>query len=271
MSDINESQEPTIGVMSVATNLYFDYWKKMVLSADKHSVKSDRVTFFVFTEQIDKIEKFSNTLKNVEVKGIEISPYGWPEATLLRYQIFCDSYENMKTDILMHLDADMFIASNPWKIIKQLLNKNQVCLIQHPGFWRDKGMQRLLFYMVRPLMAYRDLRMKLKLGGIGAWETHTSSLAFVPREFRNNYYCGGTWFGRREKIGIMMEKLSNQVSDDSKNGVIAKWHDESHLNQWATQNRHSFYSPELCFDETYPQLRKLKPQIIAVRKKEKTR
>lgn len=243
----------------------------MVQSADELSTESDHITFYVFTEQIEKIKDFSKSLNNVEVKGFEISPYGWPDATLLRYKIFSDFFSEMKNEILMHLDADMFIASTPWKNIKKLAGKDEICLIQHPGFWRDKGKQRLKFYILHPLIAYKDLRMKVNLGGIGAWETRATSQAYVPRKDRNRYFCGGTWFGPRLAIGEMMRVLSNQVADDNENFVIAKWHDESHLNKWATQNSHIYSSPELCFDETYPQLKRITPRIIAVRKKAKTR
>ena len=271
MLEINESRGPSIGVMTVATNIYFDYWQKMVISADERSTQSDQITFFVFTEQIQKIDAFSKTLKNVKVIGFRITPYGWPDATLLRYQIFRDHYLKMDADVLMHLDADMIFASNPWKNIRRLVANNQICLIQHPGFWRNKGLSRVIFYLKNPLTIYRDLRMKISLGGIGAWETRPQSEAFVPRKLRRMYFCGGTWFGPRRAIREMLEELSGQVSDDKKIDVIAKWHDESHLNKWAVQKSFNTSSPELCFDETYPQLKKMTPSIIAVRKKEKTR
>ena len=70
MLEIKESQGPSIGVMTVATNIYFDYWQKMVISADKRSTQTDQITFFVFTEQIQKIDAFSKTLKNVKLLAL---------------------------------------------------------------------------------------------------------------------------------------------------------------------------------------------------------
>ena len=271
MPELKESQSPSIGVMSVATNIYFEYWKKMVESADRHTVRSDRITFYVFTEQIGKVQKFADSLSNVDVVGFEISPYGWPDATLLRYSIFIQQYSMMRTDALMHLDADMIIVSNPWKKVKELIDNNEICLILHPGYWRKKSFPGLVFYIAHPLIAYKDLRMKIRVGGIGAWETRPESSAFVPKAARKQYFCGGNWFGPRDVIGKMLQALSNQVSTDSKKNVVAHWHDESHLNLWATVNAHNSYSPELCYDETYPQLKKLTPSIIAVRKIEMTR
>jgi hypothetical protein len=257
--------------MSVATNIYFEYWKKMVESADKNTVRTDRITFFVFTEQVEKVQEFADSLNNVDVRGFEISPYGWPDATLLRYHIFDQHYSSMITDILMHLDADMFFVSNPWERIRQSISKNEICLVLHPGYWRIKGFSGSIFYMIHPIIAYKDFRMKIRLGGIGAWETRPESAAYVPKESRKHYFCGGSWFGPRESIGNLLQVLSNQVSADGKSELIAKWHDESHLNQWATVNEHNSSSPELCFDETYAQLKNLTPSIIAVRKIEMTR
>jgi hypothetical protein len=271
VSELKEPQLLSIGVMSVATNIYFEYWKKMVESADKHSVRSDRITFFVFTEQVEKLQKFADSLSNVDVQGFEISPYGWPDATLLRYHIFTQRYSAMTTDVLMHLDADMIFVSNPWARIRQLLYKNEICLVLHPGYWRIKGFDGLIFYMTHPIIAYKDFRMKIRLGGVGAWETRPDSAAFVPKEFRKQYYCGANWFGLRKSIGNLLKVLSDQVLLDRKNNVIAQWHDESHLNRWAASNAHNSCSPELCFDESYSQLKKLSPCIIAVRKIEKTR
>lgn len=256
--------------MTVATNIYFDYWKRMVISADERSNQSDRITFYVFTEQVQRIDEFSDTLRNVEVRGYEVGPYGWPDATILRYQIFSKNFSKMKTNILMHLDADMILASNPWESVRRLVANEKICLIQHPGYWRSKGLQGVVFYLMHPLTALKDLYMKISLGGLGAWETRPQSKAFVPRGSRKQYFCGATWFGPREVIREMLDELSYQVSDDRKINLIAKWHDESHLNEWAIENRHNTSSPELCFDETYPQLKKLIPSIIAVRKNKET-
>ena len=68
-----------------------------------------------------------------------------------------------------------------------------------------------------------------------------------------------------------MEDLAQKVSEDSSNGVMAKWHDESHLNKWSSQNQHEVLGPNFCFDTTYPQLIDLQPLILAIRKDELTR
>ncbi len=261
----------TVGVMSVATNLYLDYWKSMVQSAEIISKPEDEVTFFVFTDNLSEAEIFARGLKNVKVRAFEINPYRWPEATLLRYQIFASRMDQMNTDVLMHLDADMLISKNPWARVKQKLDSEKVCLVSHPGYWRPIGSRRIWLYVCHPLLAYRDLRIRMRQGGLGAWESDPISTAYVPRKFRRNYFCGGTWFGTHDAIKELVFILSQQVTADLGKHYIAKWHDESHINRWAIENHHTTENPELCFDETYPQIKHLTHSIIAVRKTQKTR
>jgi hypothetical protein len=260
-----------IGVMTIATNVYLDYWKDLVRSADQNTSKSDSVTFFVFTDAPTAVEEFSSSLINVGVSAIAIQPYRWPEATLLRYKIFFTHFEKMQADILMHLDADMIIDKSPWVRIYEQLEHHEICLVRHPGFWRSKSFRRLAIYFRNPRLLVLDLKQVIRMGGLGAWEENSLSKAFVPRRLRAKYYCGGSWFGRREAIRRLLEELSIATEADISQGRIAVWHDESHLNCWATQNAYGEENPELCYDETYSQLQGLTPYITAVRKTVKTR
>ncbi len=265
------NSKKSIGVMSVATNVYLDYWKSMVRSAESVTSIDDNLTFFVFTDKLEETKKFASEMKKVSIKAFKIPEYGWPEATLLRYQIFDSHSKSLDTEILMHLDADMLISSNPWMRIREQLLGNAICLVLHPGFWRPAGVSKFILYATHPSLLYRDLHMKIKRGGLGSWENDSKSCAFVDRKFRNKYFCGGAWFGNRSAVLELIKELSLRVSLDLERNVIASWHDESHINKWATENKHSTDTPELCFDSTYPQIKKLKPMIIAVRKSDKTR
>jgi len=262
---------PTIGILTVATNIYLDYWKALVLSADLVSSNEDEVVFYVFTEKSLEAKEFAEQLKNVKVKVFPIPGYGWPEATLLRYEIFNSQLDLIDSEILVHLDADMLLNSSPWNRIRQRISENAICLVGHPGFWRPKGSKKLSLYIKYPLLGIQDFRLKIKIGGIGAWETNKLSKSFVSRKSRKDYVCGGTWFGEKEAISDLLISLAQEVRRDQENKVVAIWHDESHINRWSTENLHGFENPELCFDETYHQLKHLTPVITAVRKTVKTR
>lgn len=263
--------DSVIGVMSVATNHYLEYWKDLVLSADRVTKYSDQVVFYVFTEETSGISLFADQLKNVHVKAFEIPAYGWPEATLLRYEIFEKNLEDLKADFLVHLDADTLLVANPWDRIKKNLTQHDVCLVEHPGFWRPNFSRRIQFYIKNPHQLLVDVFLRLRHGGRGTWEVNKYSEAHVKRSLRETYFCGGVWFGTKAAIGHLLETLAKRVRTDLDNDVIAKWHDESHLNKWAIDNFHASDNPELCFDETYIHLSALDPFIVAVRKENQLR
>ena len=150
MKDKKFESNPSIGVISIATNIYLDYWKSMVHSADERTTFEDSVTFFVFTDNPQEAKLFAGRLKNVRVQAIKIPSYKWPEATLFRYKIIESFNSLLKTDLLMHLDADMIFNSNPWIRIKSQLTKNDVCLVRHPGFWRPARFKKIQFYLKYP-------------------------------------------------------------------------------------------------------------------------
>jgi len=267
-----QSNSRSLGVLTVATNIYVNYWREMAISFDANCNKSDNVVLHVFTNQIDEVERIKIQLKNVLVVGHEIPNYKWPEATLLRYQIFDDAAEELSEDLLMHLDADMIINQSPLRIILKASKTGQICLVSHPGYWRPKAfISKTNFYRKNFTFLLNDILLNLKIGGLGSWETNEKSSAYVPRKYRRNYVCGGTWFGERSALLQLVSELSRNVTLDLKSNRVAVWHDESHLNSWSARNSHLILDPSLCFVSTYPQLQSLSPTITAVDKKISTR
>ena len=147
-----------------------------------------------------------------------------------------------------------------------------IAFVQHPGFFRNSGIKSLIDYFMNPRLLGPLVQAKIaRSPGLGSWENSRSSTAYLELKERKNYVHGAVWFGKQDPVMKMCKLLAENIRKDLSSGYIAKWHDESHLNKWAAQKSFNTSSPELCFDETYPQLKKMTPSIIAVRKKEKTR
>jgi histo-blood group ABO system transferase len=69
---------------------------------------------------------------------------------------------------------------------------------------------------------------------------------------RKRYVCGGAWFGFREQFLDLCEVARRNVDKDKRNGVIAKWHDESHLNRLTSlQEKSTILSSRYCYDPQY--------------------
>jgi hypothetical protein len=257
----------TIGILTVATNRYIEYWKVMVLSVQENLFPCHDLTFYVFTDQTKNLADFSNLNPQLDLKILGIEPLGWPEATLLRYEIYERYSDSYTEDFLMHLDADMIATSSAESIFLGENWSSGMMFVAHPGYWREPSKRaRLAMYFKTPELAIRDLYRYLRLGAIGAWETNDKSMAHVPRERRKNYACGGIWLGERGPFLGFITKMASHVRTDLSIGYIAKWHDESHLNWWVSTNQNKLQPPNLCHDNSFKNLRNIEGIITAVRK-----
>jgi hypothetical protein len=257
----------SIGILTIATNHYVEYWENMVNSSYNRAFPNSQVTYHVFTDQPERISKFTkeNSINGVKVHRIE--SLGWPAATLQRYSVYLGHAAHLNEDFLMHLDADMLVRESAEFIFDDFSWKNGMLLVLHPGFYRPaQPLQLMKIYMRDPLLLLKDIYRKVWIGGIGAWESNPKSKAFVARVNRKKYVCGGAWIGYRAAFLKLVDDLTKSVEADLKEGFIAKWHDESHLNAWFSMNECHVIDPALCHDNSYQYLKSIRPIITAVDK-----
>ena len=218
-------------VFTIATNKYFEYWKKMITSADRYLFLYDDITFHVFTNFGP--QSFNNELKRVKIVFHKIPDLKGPKATLYRYRYIYEYGMKLESDYFVHIDADMLIVPHDSKPISSLLEQEEVGLVEHPGYWRVKNKK---------------------------------SKAFVSRVHRKKYFCGAVWFGKKDAILKLAYELATFTDLDLEWSYIPSWNDESYLNYWATKNRFKHLDPSFCYDESYKNLDYLNPKIIALDK-----
>ena len=255
----------TLGVITVATNKYLDYWADQARSFVANPSQDLDLTLHVFTDQPDRVGQVASNL-SVRVVTHIIPNYKWPEAALYRYQLIHDFKEELTEDILMHLDADMLVRASITSSQLKSQMSNGICLVRHPGYFRPRGLARIILYFQNATTTWADFWNQMRMGSLGTWETNKDSLAFVPRMDRKHYFCGGTWWGLRSDILKLSEELASRISVDERNGIEAVWHDESHLNWWASENDHGSADPRYCFAAGFSQLRGIPIVIQAVDK-----
>ncbi len=248
------------GYLSIATNQYIDYWKSMIESASTVFKLEDQVSFFVFTDQEDYCREVAAKYPLLNISVIEIDSLKWPEATLLRYRLYSKHAHLFNAEILCHIDADMLFLANPFNYLTPNEWINGVALVSHPGYFRVQGSGTPF------RQALKDFYRVVRIGGLGTWETRNQSTAYVKRKNRSVYVCGGSWMARHEEFIRLVSNLNSSTDADLLNGVVAKWHDESHLNRWASENRFTLLNPSFCYDSSYKWLENLPEIIRAVRK-----
>lgn len=162
---------------------------------------------------------------------------GWPEATLYRYHVLLENQEHFKSyDHIYLCDADMrFEAPVGDEIFSPLV------ATQHPGFVGKKDLP---------------------------YEDRPESAAYVRKG--TTYYCGGFVGGERAAFLDLAQGIVSQIEQDDRNGIVARWHDESHLNrQLALLPPTRTLPPSYCYpddDSGYPWLRGKKRILVALDK-----
>jgi histo-blood group ABO system transferase len=235
----------SFGLLTIATNGYTKYLPDLIQSASLNLEKFPNYCHYIFTDDVTYVENLMKRFPSVNYEAIHIPNYGWPDATLLRYEIYSKNRNLLTRDILMHIDSDMYFISRLDFEIPPLEWANGMAFVEHPGFFKPK----LYDFSIR---AFRSRIRAIAIGGYGDWETSKQSTAFTPRMRRKRYVCGGAWFGFREQFLDLCEVARRNVDKDKRNGVIAKWHDESHLNRLTSlQEKSTILSSRYCYDPQY--------------------
>ncbi len=251
--------EFSLGLLTIATSGYTKYLPNLIKSAADNLEDFPNYTHYFFTDDVPYVKEIIQSFPKIDFKIIEISNLGWPEATLLRYDLYCNSREIFTHDLLMHVDADMYFLSFLDFEVPPIDWRGGMAFVEHPGYFRPNP-RDISF------TAFRSRIRSLILGGYGAWETSRKSASYTPRNRRRTYICGGAWFGFREDFLAFCETARCNVNLDLRNGVTAKWHDESHLNCIvASKNSPTIFSSRYCYEPKYGKILD-RPILLAVDK-----
>jgi len=220
-----------IGLLIIATNKYVDFLQPLISSADEFFLPNKDVTYFVFTNTDIDIKSKRN------IKKIEVAHREWPWMTLGRYKIFTENSSYLSDmNYLYYCDADMRFEN----IVSDEILSDLVAT-QHHGY-----------YMTR-----------------GTPETRPESLACVYDNEDMQYFAGGFNGGTLESYLKMAKKLSDNIDTDYSKGIIAIWHDESHINRYFIDNKPTLIlNPSYCYYENSTDAR-FEKKLIALIKNHK--
>jgi hypothetical protein len=259
----------SVGILMISTNDYLDLWKKAVESLEFHAYKNlSRVIVHLFTDREAEVESWKyRSLKRIEVKTYPIPSYGWPDVTLLRYKLFSSQQAKINEDLLMYLDSDMLVKRDFTSELFKNIRNDRVAVVQHPGFARNKGLSFLIDMLINPRLITPYFRkFKLSEKGIGSWELNPNSKAFLPNEKRKVYVHGAVWFGWNYEFMKMCKILAERTEQDLDNGIVATWHDESHLNWYIANNNVDILNNRFSGYQDYPNLDHFDSAIVTIPK-----
>lgn len=204
----------TVGILLVATGKYISYADQFISSSNKYFLSNAkfRKIFYIFTDSTSVPDGAIKIYKEFK---------DFPHPTLTRYHSFCGIEDELKkTDYLFYCDVDMkFVAPVSEEIIGETMGTI------HPG------------YFASTLSEY-------------PYERNPRSKAFIAEGAGKMYFCGGFNGGRMKSFLKMAKTLRNNIDADLKKGIVARVHDESHLNRYfATNPPKVILSPSYCYPE----------------------
>ncbi len=265
----NTNNFESVGILMIATNSYLERWFDTTNGIEEHAfLEVKRVRIHLFTNRVEEAQSWGKlNLKRVELIVHKIKGWGWPEATLLRYQFFVEAAESISEELLMYCDSDMLIKEDFGNLLEPESWIGGIAFVQHPGFFRNRGIRGLMDYFINPRLLGPLIQAKISRSpGLGSWENSRSSTAYLEVKKRKNYVHGAVWFGKRDQIMKMCILLAENIRKDLSSSYIAKWHDESHLNYYLGNYGGSILSNELSGVSNFRNLKRFNSRIVTIEK-----
>lgn len=218
--EMRKNNMKKIGILYICTGAYSVFWKNFYETFEEKFLPNTEKHYFVFTDakKIDYEEK-----ENVKVH--ELGPQPWPLVTLLRFHTFLSIREELETmDYLMFSNAnmqcdDVVLEEN---FLPRVDEGEELSFTKHPG--------------------YADKEMKYV-----PYDRNPECLAYIPYNLGKDYVIGAMFAGTKDAYLSMCEILRDRINEDLKKGVIAKWHDESHINRFIIGKKVRVLSPSYCY------------------------
>ncbi|MBN7805991.1 hypothetical protein JZX86_11500 [Agrobacterium rosae] len=193
-----------VGILYICTGKYELFWRGFYESCEKFFLDNGYEThYFVFTDA-----KSIENGNNPRVHLVHQQPLAWPFTTLHRFQIFQAARPDLETmDFLYFFNANMLFLE---PVSEEILpdQDHDLVFVQHP------------------LMSRKSLAEF-------TYERNPKSLAYIASGEGLTYFMGGLNGGRTWAYLEMVDELQRRIAADEENGIIAIWHDESHLNRYA--------------------------------------
>lgn len=220
-----------IGILYICTGKYTVFWNHFFTSCEQHFLHDHEKHYYVFTD--GKIAH----LDCPRVHRIEQQHLGWPDTTLKRFHMFERIADTLlhNTDFIIFFNANMVFLRD---VGEEFLPTREEALVfhRHPGLFRRPAW--LLPYERRP-----------------------ESTAYIPYGSGSIYVCGGVNGGYTKPYLDFVATLRRNIDIDAERGIIARWHDESHINRYVIGRHYKIGHPGYV----YPDRRNLPfPRIIRV-------
>lgn len=208
-----------IAILYICTGKYNQFFKGFYESCEMNFLPDSNKEYFVWTDD----DSLADGRKNVHLYHKECE--GFPADSLFRFEMFLQA----KGELMLYDYIYFFNANAEFrKPVGEEILPDETGLAM--GIWRGiREHQHPMFY---------------------PYERNRKSLAYVvPYKSPYIYFMGGLNGGTSKAYLDMVNTLAVNIRDDYKRGIIAKFHDESHINAYMRNHLCKILSAELNMPE----------------------
>lgn len=205
-----------IGVIIVATGKYINFIPRLLEAGKKYFLSKHNVTFFIMTNEPYAPEKNVILLYQPHM--------AWPYSTMLRYKAYLEYRKYYEyNDYLFFMDADLVYAD---EIDETILGETVATL--HPAFVNPHYAQ--INAKKYPHIIFNPEDWVIQKDRYEYECFNEESTAYLES---GEYYFYGALFGGKSTVILnIIDSIYKNMKTDFKRGIIARWHDESHLNKY---------------------------------------
>lgn len=230
-----------VAIIFIGTAKYLNFLPGYYEQAEKNLFPGVDKQYFVYTDG-----ELGDLPENITVVPQEHLPF--PFITLYRFDIINRSLDLMgDCTHLLFLDADTQVV-NTVEFDEVFGGKQPLMGVQHPC---------------------HALGMAPHNEFPGAFETNPASLCHVTHnDDTSMYWQACVWGGRMDAVINLVKELDRRTKVDEANGIVAKWHDESHINKYYIENRRlvNTLDSHYAYPEVFSAQMKEEPKIVHLAK-----
>ena len=227
-----------IAILYICTGSYSEFFEAFYMSSKQYFLPEVQKHFFVWTD--NEGISFNRPDVFLYYKSCE----GFPKDSLFKFKMFLQAADELKEYDYIYFFNSNSLFTRP---VGEEILPNETGLAM--GVWPGRReRQHPMFY---------------------PYERNKKSLAYIPPFQKNyRYYMGGINGGTSDEYLKMIRVLACNIQTDYENGIIAKVHDESHINAYLRKHPCKALGPEFCWPEEW-KAEGFEPKII-LRDKVKT-
>lgn len=193
-----------ISILYIGIGKYILFWEEFYKSCEKNFLPGVEKEYFVFSDSKEEIYGNKNKIKMIEQEDL-----GWPGNTLFRFKMFSKIKKELKKNDYIFFFNSNYVFLNPINALEVIpIEKNDylTCLSWHVYKFKDR----------------EDF----------PYDRNENSKSYISYEDGEIYYQGGFNGGRTEEYLKLIEECNKNVALDLADNIVAKVHDESHLNKY---------------------------------------